>query len=232
MYLFENRGIGVALCAGKKDKLLRRVRNTQFQLIVMADIIELKKLINIFPYKLSESNIDVLFSIMEEVHYKQNEPIVKTGEINDNIYIAKEGVFRGFLFQEGKEVTLYFGVEGDIVASVHSFYRGEPSVLTIEACCDSVMMKISKEKMDALLLESIEFANWGMNVMFEQLYTIERKRTIIVGDAYERYTNLVKKRSELLQKVPLRIIASYLGITQQSLSRLRNPKYKSPSGEK
>lgn len=195
----------------------------------MATIQELRLLINAFPYKLSEENLDKLFSVMQEVHYSQDEIIVKEGEVNNNVYIAKEGVFRGFLFQGSKEVTLYFGIEGDIVASVFSFYRDEPSIVTIEACCDSIVMKVSKEDLNKLISESVEFANWALNVTLEQLYTIEKKRTIIVGDASERYFNLVKNRPELIQKVPLRTIASYLGITQQSLSRLRNPKYKKTS---
>ena len=167
-----------------------------------------------------------------DFYFKQNELIVKTGEINQNIYIPKEGIYRGFLYQGGKETTLYFGMEGDIVASIYSYYRGEPSVITIEACCDSVIMKISKQDIDKLIHESVEFANWSLNVTLQQLYGIERKRTVIVGNAYERYNSFVKKRAALLQKVPLRIIASYLGITQQSLSRLRNPRYKNNPSDK
>ena len=60
-----------------------------------------------------------------------------------------------------------------------------------------------------------------------QIWTIERKRTIMAGDASERYDALVRQRPELIQQVPIKAIASYLGIAETSLSRLRNPKNRS-----
>lgn len=191
----------------------------------MADIQEIREKLNAPSNILSEESLDKLFSLMKEVRFKQGEPIVRLGEIDDHFYIAKEGVFRGFFFQEDKEVTLYFGVEGDIIMSLAPFYRGEPSALIIESCCDSVMLRISKADMMKLIRESLEIANWMVDKAFSQFYWFEKKGTVIVGDASEKYFNLLHNRPELLQKVPLKTISSYLGITRQSLSRLRNPNY-------
>lgn len=198
----------------------------------MADIKEIRKKINEPSNLLSEESLDKLFSLMKEVRFEQNEPIVRIGDLNSNIYIAKEGVFRGFIFQGDKEVTLYFGVEGDIIMSMAPFYKSEPSVLIIESCCDSVMLQIAKADMMNLISESLEVANWLIDKAFSQFYWFERKGTVIVGDAQEKYFNLLNNRPELLQKVPLKTISSYLGITRQSLSRLRNPNYKKTSNRK
>jgi len=192
----------------------------------MATLLELRQLVNAYPYKLSEENLDELFSIMEEVHYKEGEVIVEAGSINSNIFISREGVCRGYTTQEGKEATLYFGMEGDIIASMHSFYYNEPSVITIEACCDMIMMRIDVKDMAKLIEESLQFAHWALSMVIGQLYILEKKRDLIAGDAYERYSNLIINRPQLFQRVPLKAIASYLGITQSSLSRLRNPNYR------
>jgi|GEM_PF-219329 len=193
--------------------------------MIMATLEEIRKKVNAPSNILSEESLDKIFALAEEVQYKQDEPIVKLGEINEHLFIAKEGVFRGFLFQGDKEITLYFGVEGDIVMSMRPFYKGEPSALIIESCCDTVMLQIKKAKLMKLISESLEIANWVVDKSFSQFYWFEKKSTIIRGDASERYFNLLHNRPELLQKVSLKTISSYLGMTRQSLSRLRNPNY-------
>lgn len=68
---------------------------------------------------------------------------------------------------------------------------------------------------------------WMTEWFLGQIWTIERKRTILAGDASERYDALILRRPELIQQVPIKAIASYLGIAETSLSRLRNPKNRS-----
>jgi len=192
----------------------------------MADIASLKKLVNNFSYKISEEEVDEFFSYLKEVHYKRNTSIVAAGEMNDNLYIVKDGIIRSFYTKENKEITLYFGMDGDFFFSANSFYGGLPSLITIESCGDTELMMISKQDFMNLCYHSVGFANWALDNALGQLWSLEVKSTLIAGDAYDRYYSLVKKRPEILQKVPLKTIASYLGITKHSLSRLRNPKYR------
>lgn len=192
----------------------------------MAENSELKKLMQI-NYKLSDENFDRLFSLATEETYGDREAIVEEGTFNDNIYIVKEGLLRGFHYLNGgKENTLYFAVDGDILMSMHCFQKGLPSFVRIEAFSKSTVYKVPKQVMLDLARESIEFANWMLDMTLEELFILERKRKLLAGDALERYNILVKSRPELLQKVPLKVIASYLGIAQASLSRLRSPRYK------
>ncbi|MDL2256729.1 Crp/Fnr family transcriptional regulator [Bacteroidales bacterium OttesenSCG-928-I14] len=198
----------------------------------MASFEDIKKKINAPSNILSEENLDKLFALTEEVNYNQGETIVRLGGLDDNLYICKEGVFRGFFFQNDKEVTLYFGVEGDIIASFAPFYKGEPSAIIIEPCGDTTMLRISKANLMKLISEDLEIANWLVDKCFSQFYWLERKSTIVTGDAQEKYSNLLRNRPELFQRVPLKTISSYLGITRQSLSRLRNPNYTKNSNPK
>jgi CRP-like cAMP-binding protein len=191
----------------------------------MADIAQLKELLS-FEYRMSDENFGKLFSLCEELHFSQDETIVAQGAVDDNIYIVKDGLLRALYFTDNKENTMYFAFDGDIVTSLASFRSGLPSFIKLESCCDTAVYRISKKDFTGLARESLDFANWILDYAFEQLFALERKKAYISGDALDRYESLVAKRPELLQKVPLRVIASYLGITQQSLSRLRNPKYR------
>lgn len=191
----------------------------------MADIAQLKELLS-FEYRMFDENFDKLFSLCEELHYGEGETVISPGDTDDHIYIVKDGLLRALYYSGTKESTMYFAFDGDMVASLASFRAGLPSFIKLESCCDSIVYRISKENFLGLARDSHDFANWLFDYSLEQLYALERKKAYISGDALDRYESLVAKRPELLQKVPLRVIASYLGITQQSLSRLRNPKYR------
>lgn len=194
----------------------------------MATIETLKELLNQpVRTRLTKENMDKFFSLMTEEHYKAEELIIEEGNVNSNVYILREGIIRG-VHNKGcyKETTLYFGQDGDYFISMHSFLENQPSFISVEACCDSIVMKISKEDIVGFARESLNFSNWALENAFGQLFAFEMKRKFITGDAYERYTSLVERRPEIIKNVSLKHIASYLGITQQSLSRLRNPKYK------
>lgn len=191
----------------------------------MAEIEEIKDLLTA-THKLSDENFDKLFAAAETVSYRAGDAVIEQGSVDDNMYIVSDGILRGVIFSNNKENTLYFAVDGDMVASMFCYQRGLPSIVRLEACCDTVLWRIPKATIQGLASESIDFSNWLLDLATEQLYLIERKRLLITGSATERYEALVANRREMVQKIPLRYIASYLGIAQQSLSRLRNPRYK------
>lgn len=100
-------------------------------------------------------------------------------------------------------------------------------MITVEAFLDTVVTAIPMEEFLRAGERSPLFMRWMVEWFLGQIYTIERKRTILTGDASERYDALVRRRPELIQSVPIKTIASYLGIAETSLSRLRNPKNRS-----
>ena len=82
-------------------------------------------------------------------------------------------------------------------------------------------MRVSKARFDELISTSHEFAQWVLSVVQSTLYLDEFKSTVLSGGVKERYISLIKNRPEVMHDVPLGFIASYLGITQQHLSRIR-----------
>ena len=83
------------------------------------------------------------------------------------------------------------------------------------------VVRITRQRYDTLTAQSHDFARWALQMAHGQLFFFEMKNSVINGDAKERFLSLVKNRPEIMEKVPLKFVASYLGITQSYLSRLK-----------
>lgn len=180
-----------------------------------------KLLLNECNYPLSEKIMERFLAPREEIPLKKNEILVMSNVIDTNIYVVEDGILR-FSYMDGlREVTFGFALPGTMIISMHSFYCHLPVFYQIEACCPSKVVKIPKKHYDTMVTESHDFARWALEMANGQLFFYEKKNHIINGDAKERYLSLVHNRPDILEKVPLKIIASYLGITQSYLSRLK-----------
>ena len=173
------------------------------------------------PFKLSDEVMDRFCSLMEEKHLKKGDVLIECGELNDNIYIVKEGILRRSHMDGDKEVTIAFALTGTVIISYHSYCYRRPSYYQFDACCDSVVMVVKKSQYEQLINECHEFAVWALNMAQCSLYYYEVKQSVINGSAIERYQALLKNRPEILEKVSLKIVASYLGVTNAYLSRIR-----------
>ncbi|WP_373125718.1 Crp/Fnr family transcriptional regulator [Bacteroides sp. HPS0048] len=173
-------------------------------------------------YQLSEADISALLSHMEEVRFKKREVIVQEGTKNTNLYLIKEGIWRGHYLKDGVDTSIWFASKGEAAFSVWGYVDNSYSQISIEAMSDSIAYCISKAVLNELYSTSIGLANLGRRLMEHQLLTTENW-LISAGSprAKERYLTLIKETPELLLHVPLKYIASYLWITPQSLSRIR-----------
>lgn len=173
-------------------------------------------------YQLSEADASALLSHMEEVRFKKREVIVQEGTKNTNLYLIKEGIWRGHYLKDGVDTSIWFASKGEAAFSVWGYVDNSYSQISIEAMSDSIAYCISKAALNELYSTSIGLANLGRQLMEYQLLTTENW-LISAGSprAKERYLTLIKETPELLLHVPLKYIASYLWITPQSLSRIR-----------
>ena len=173
-------------------------------------------------YQLSEADASALLSHMEEVRFKKKEVIVQEGTKNTNLYLIKEGIWRGHYLKDGVDTSIWFASKGEAAFSVWGYVDNSYSQISIEAMSDSIAYCISKAALNELYSTSIGLANLGRRLMEHQLLTTENL-LISAGSprAKERYLTLIKETPELLLHVPLKYIASYLWITPQSLSRIR-----------
>ena len=145
------------------------------------------------------------------------------GKTESDVYLIKKGIVRAFSIHDGIEVTFWFGIEGDTTLSMKSYVQRQPGYESIELLEDSQLYHIKADSLQQLFNEDIHIANWGRKFAENELVkTEERLISRHFKSATERYHDLLTNTPHLVQRVQLGHIASYLGITQVSLSQIRS----------
>lgn len=148
---------------------------------------------------------------------------LKEGQVSNEYMILERGFMRAFSFDpDGNEVTTAFHTTTYPVFEVASFFNRTPSRENIQALTDCDGWVITYEKLNSLFHSIPEFRNFGRSILvmgFASLKT--RMLSLVTETAEERYISLLKSNPEIFHYAPLKQIASYLGITDTSLSRIR-----------
>ena len=171
---------------------------------------------------LSEKLSDQIKSHLVEEHFNKKTILLKEGQVAQRIYFIKKGFVRSFYYKEGDQFTNWFMGEGEIIISVYSFFSRRPSFENIELLEDSVLQSINWDQLQTLYTQFPEFNKVG-RLITEQYYIRSEERAINLQilSAKQRYENLLENHPGILQKASLGQIASFLGIKQETLSRIR-----------
>lgn len=173
-------------------------------------------------YGLPETSMECIRGLISEISFPKGHRIIRSEKIEKSIYFIKKGMVRAYAIHQEQETTFWFGKEGDTVLSMNSYVLNQKGYEDIELLEDSVFFKVDFDALQALYENDIYIANWGRKFAeFELVKTEERLISRQFKSASERYQDLLKQSPELIQRVQLGHIASYLGITQVSLSRIR-----------
>ncbi len=174
-------------------------------------------------YQISSKAQAALENCFEEVTLAKNEFLLKEGQISRHLYFMQQGALRGFYNLDGKEITHWFGFEKDFVTSFHSFITKQPAVENIQLIEGSILWAISKETLTSLFNEHHEIERL-VRIVYENYYIRLEERFVNAQfkTAAERYENLLRQTPHILERVSLGHIASYLGISQETLSRIRS----------
>jgi len=159
----------------------------------------------------------------KEIVLAKNEFLVKHGNRCRHLYFLQQGALRGYYTLEAKDITHWFAFENDFVTSFHSFTTGQPAVENIQLLEGSVLWAISRENLNALLNSFPEIEKL-VRIIYENYYIRLEERFINsqFKSAAERYQNLLKQAPHIIERVPLGYIASFLGLSQETLSRIRS----------
>ena len=157
-----------------------------------------------------------------EIVLAKNEFLVTNGKRCRHLYFLQQGALRGYYTLEGKEITHWFAFENDFVTSFHSFITGQPAVENIQLLEGSILWSMSREKLN-VLLDCFPEVERLVRIIYENYYIRLEERFINsqFKSAAERYQNLLEQSPHIVERVPLGYIASYLGISQETLSRIR-----------
>ncbi len=159
----------------------------------------------------------------KQIILSKNELLLEEGKICRHLYFLEQGALRGFYNLDGKEITYWFAFEGDFVTSFHSFTTQEPAVENIQLLEGSILWAISKETLSDLFNRFHEIERL-VRIAYEKYYIRLEERFVNAQfkTAAERYEQLMLQTPHILERVPLGQIASYLGISQETLSRIRS----------
>lgn len=151
--------------------------------------------------------------------------LLKAGEICNHYYYIHKGVLRSYLKYGKKEITLWINPENEITTSIRSMNSQRPSDEYIQAIEDCDLVTIPYDAMGEFYERYPEMNIMG-RILLEEYYADSEERVYIcrIPNAQSRYQHFIESRPELVNRIPLKYVASYLGITLETLSRLRSKK--------
>ncbi|MGO4911243.1 Crp/Fnr family transcriptional regulator [Leeuwenhoekiella sp. W20_SRS_FM14] len=172
---------------------------------------------------LSHSTRDMLKPFITVNFFEKGDFILKQEEICRDLFYIQSGFAREYYFKKGKDVTEWFAGTESFCFSIESYFNNTPSNLIIEALEPSKVIFLSKEGLMGLSKNNIEISRLATTFFSYSLIASQRRmESIHFQSAKERYLYLIEQQPKILQKVPLSHIASFLGITQETLSRIRS----------
>ncbi len=171
----------------------------------------------------SDDELDLIISKFNPNTFKQKEYILSEGKISSNIYFIVNGLVRNFYLRDGKEITTYLATDNEFICAYSSFITQSKSIESMQCIEETETLSISYNQMQELYKQ---IPNWQIigRILAEQNYICVADRLMRLQSvpAKEKYLEFLSVSSEkLIQRTPLIHIASYLGITPESLSRIR-----------
>lgn len=175
---------------------------------------------------ISEKDEEVILSAFEPFSIKKKKDLLQYGEVCQHIDFIVKGCMRSYYVDEkGVEHIFQIRMDNSWISDLESFFSQKPSKYYIEALENTQLLRITFERLDLLYLEVPSLERY-FRILFQKAYvnTLNRLNSTMWEPAVDRYHDLLKEHPDLFQRVPLVYIASYLGITPESLSRIRKQK--------
>ncbi len=172
---------------------------------------------------LSHQTDEAISAIFRRDEYPKGHNLYRQGEICQHIYYIETGLARVYYIAEnGKEITQWFFADNNFLTAVDSFYHHKPTLVYCELLEDSVIYSLKYSEMEAMLNENHEMARFAFHAVYELAKKLaEYMIAMKFQSAEEKYNALMKEYPKIFQRAKLGYIASFLGITQETLSRIR-----------
>lgn len=176
---------------------------------------------------INQEELDRLIDAHYKVTFKKGDVILQKGEVSKGYLLLESGLMRSFAYDyKGNESTTDFYSKHEIVIEVLSLFQRIPSQETIHALTDCKGWMIDFEVFQELYHSIPGFSEWGRLWMTNRLFHFKQRSVEMVTiSAKDRYLQLIKEKPEVVLQSPLKYIASYLGITDTSFSRIRKESF-------
>jgi CRP-like cAMP-binding protein len=173
-------------------------------------------------YPMTDGLKQHLAKLLKEKQIPKKEYLLRAGHICQNIYFIGKGLLRCFYIKEEHEVCSWFMKEGDVIVSVESFFAQKKSYESIQALEDCLVYYIGYDELQFIYHHYPEF-NFISRVLLQKYYMLSEQRlySIRMQRSQERYDYLLEHFPDLILRVPAKYLASYLGITEVTMSKIR-----------
>lgn len=189
------------------------------------DSSQIVEIINDTYAPLSASCEADLTKALKVLTFSKPAVLVREGQYADRTYFIVKGCARAYYLKDGKDITDWFAFENDFITAINSFFLDIPSPHFIEILEPGILLELSRDKVEELSDKYHDFERLAKVVVTKTLLQLQQRVVSIQFEtALQKYENLLKTRPDITQRIPLTHIASYLGITLETLSRIRNPK--------
>lgn len=174
--------------------------------------------------KLTDDEWEMLLPFLKIRKLKKHEYFVTEGEISNEVGFVLEGMLRHFYTKQGEEKTTYFYFENHFISSYISCVTHKPSLVTIEALSGCTLVVFPYDKMNGLFKENMTWQKFGRLLAEYLAFCLEERMvSLLINSPEERYLALLEgNEKKIIKRIPQHYIASYLGITRVSMSRIRN----------
>lgn len=172
---------------------------------------------------LRKEDLKEIISAHQKIDFVKGEVFLESSKMANAYYLVETGLIRAFVHDfNGNEITTAFHCPGEISIEVSSLFQRVPTQENIVALTDGTAWKIEFETFEALFQRIEGFRDWGRAWMAHQLF-ISKRRSIdmLTRSAADRYLTLLSDHPEIIKNAPLKHVASWLGVTDTSLSRIR-----------
>ncbi len=175
------------------------------------------------PRGVQEQLESLLSGMLARSRYAQRQLLLSAGQLPEHLYYVEQGMVRGYYYDDasGRAITLFLWREASWAVPVQSFFHRQPSDLYLEVMPGSELLSFSYQQLTALA-EQLPAVEPLLRGLVLQYCAFHKKRTkdLLTRSAWERYLDLLQSHPRIEQHVSKEVIASYLGVTPQSLSRL------------
>lgn len=172
--------------------------------------------------RLTSEELQLLTGTLHPLHLNKGEHLLREGKTCRKIAYIQKGVIRVYMLGDGVEDTCYFLKENQFAVALESFNEQVPANESLQAVTDCDLLTISYDKMQWLYREIPAWRDIVARITEEALLSkVYQRSPLVHADAKTRYEQFLRDYGETALRIPLGYIASYIGITQQSLSRLR-----------
>ena len=172
---------------------------------------------------LSEESKQMLRSVLQFIEVKKGHELLKPGSICHNLYFIEEGLTRTWYLKDGKDVTDWISTENSFAVSLISFITRQPDRRGIESLEPSKLWSISYPDLENLYKVSHEIERLGRLLISHGIVQVQRRfDDLHFYTAAERYEKFFNDHPSLINRVPIGMLASYLGVSRETLSRIRS----------